>query len=44
MKIRLEEEGHEEKRGEFGKIELILISGENKTMVFFLQDVRKPVC
>lgn len=35
MKIRLEEEGHEEKRGEFHKAEFILISGENRNMAFF---------
>lgn len=35
MKLGLEEEGHEEKRGGFHKVEILLISGENGNMAFF---------
>lgn len=35
MEIRLEEEGHEEERGGFCKVEGILISEENRNMAFF---------
>ena len=38
MEIRHEEEGHEEKRGGFCKVEVILISEENKNMAFFVHE------
>lgn len=35
MKLGFEEEGYEEKRGGFYKVEIFFILGENGNMVFF---------
>lgn len=43
MELGQEQEGHEEKRQGFHKLEAILISGENRSMAFCHGTVGKPV-